>query len=104
MAQDEGDYRLEDIVFGPAERRLIRRYHAVLSQAASGRVDPQKLYFAAASATECLRLGRQDALLLRRAGLPANLIAEHRAVSRDDARFYIDLAMTWIAEATPRAA
>ena len=105
MLIDNGDYKLAEVAFGAAERRLIVRYHAMLVRVADGRwVSPARFHFAAASAVECLSHGRRDAALLRRAGATPGEIAAGRAVARDDARFYLELALSWIDQAHLRAA
>lgn len=105
MIMDNGDYKLTDVVFGAAERRLVRRYCRMLQGVADGRwVAPERLYFAAASAVECLRNGRDDAALLRLAGASPEEVAEGRAVARDDAQFYIGMALGWIERSYLRAA
>ena len=105
MRIDEGDYRLDDVSFGEAERRLVSRYLRAFGRLAAGRwVSRERLYFAAASAVECLRHGRRDALLLKRAGADPHEIGAGRAVARADAAYYISLAMAWIDRAHLRAA
>src|SRR4051812_31256077 len=105
MRIDEGDYRLDDVSFGRAERRLVERYMRALKRVADGRwVARERLYFAAASAVECLRHGREDARLLKRAGAPEEEVAEGRAVARAGSAYYLALAMSWIDRAHLRAA
>lgn len=105
MRIDEGDYRLDSLAFGEAERRLVRRYLRAFEQVAKGRwVARERLHFAAASATECLRHGRDDARLLKKAGADPAEIAAGRAISRADATYYISLAVAWIDRAHLRAA
>ena len=105
MRIDEGDYRLDDLSFGEAEKRLTRRYLRAFGRVADGRwVARERLYFAAASAVECLRHGRADAMLLKRAGADPREIDAGRAVARADAAYYIALAMAWIDRAHLRAA
>jgi hypothetical protein len=105
MRIDEGDYRLDGVTFGEGERRLVRRYLRTLNRVADGRwVARERLYFAAASAVECLRLGRQDAVLLKRAGADPREVAEGREVARADAAYYLSLAMAWIDRSHLRAA
>jgi hypothetical protein len=105
MRMDEGDYRLDGVSFGEGERRLVRRYLRALDRVADGRwVARERLYFAAASAVECLRLGREDAIMLRRAGADPREVAEGRAIARADAAYYLGLAMAWIDRSHLRAA
>lgn len=88
---------LDRVDFNPPERRLLNRYFRLLSREdARARVPPAKLYYAAASAVECLRDGRQDILLCRRNGGTAEEIARCKDVTRQDAQFYLDLARGWM--------
>ncbi|MDB5431821.1 MAG: hypothetical protein JWP35_2937 [Caulobacter sp.] len=105
MLTESGDYRLDDLQLEGAERRLAVRYFRWLTAVADGRwVAPERLYYAAASAVECLRDGRADATMLLAAGGGAGEVAAGRAVARQDARFYLQLALTWIDRAHLRAA
>ncbi len=105
MVTESMDYALSDLVLSGAERRLAVRYFRWLTAVADGRwVAPERLYYAAASAVECLRDGRADASMLRAVGADAGEVAAGRAVARQDARFYLDLALTWIDRAHLRAA
>jgi hypothetical protein len=102
---DEGDYRLDGLSFGEGERRLVRRYLRAFDQVADGRwVARERLYFAAASAVECLRHGREDALLLKQAGADPGEVKAGRDIARADAAYYLGLAMKWIDRSYLRAA
>ena len=105
MLIDDGDYRVAEVILGPVERRLARRYYRALVRFADGRwVARERLRYAVASAVECLRNGRHDAALLREAGASPQEVAEGRATARADAQFYLQLAMNWIDRAHLRAA
>lgn len=105
MRIDEGDYRLDGVCLGRAEQRLVERYLKAFRRVAEGRwVARERLRFAAVSAAECLRDGRDDARLLRRAGADKAEIEVGRAIARADAAYYLALAMAWIDRAHLRAA
>lgn len=88
---------LDRVDFSGPERRLLNRYFNLLSREdARARVPPAKLYYAAASAVECLRDGRQDIVLCRRNGGTAEDVARCREITRQDAQFYLDLARGWM--------
>jgi hypothetical protein len=88
---------LDRVDFNNPERRLLNRYFRLLSREDSrARVPPAKLYYAAASAVECLRDGRQDIALCRRNGGTSDDIVRCKEVTKQDARFYLDLARGWM--------
>lgn len=88
---------LDKVDFTASERRLLNRYFRLLSREdVRARVPPMKLYYAAASAVECLRDGRQDIALCRRNGGTSEEVASCKAVTKQDAQFYLDLARGWM--------
>jgi hypothetical protein len=88
---------LDRVDFSPSERRLLNRYFRLLSREdVRARVPPAKLYYAAASAVECLRDGRKDIAVCRRNGGTAGEIACCKDVTRQDAQFYLELARGWM--------
>lgn len=83
--------------FGPAERRLLNRYVGRLAALdRAGRVPPARLYYAAASAVECLRFGRSDARACQAAGGSPAEVSRVLETGRTDALFYLELARAWI--------
>ncbi|MDQ0464104.1 hypothetical protein QO010_001875 [Caulobacter ginsengisoli] len=88
---------LDRVDFNNPERRLLNRYFRLLSREdVRARVPPAKLYYAAASAVECLRDGRQDISLCRRNGGTDAEIARCKEVTKQDAHFYLELARGWM--------
>ncbi|NEX93289.1 hypothetical protein [Caulobacter sp. 17J65-9] len=95
------DFESPDVSgFSAAERRLLKRYHhQLISQDSLGRVPPARLYYAAASAVECLRHARTDARACRTAGGSPEEIRRTLETGRGDALFYLELARAWIVTA-----
>jgi hypothetical protein len=86
--------------FSPAEQRLLALYIRRLAALdRKGRLPPARLFYAAASAVECLRHARADARACRKAGGSDEEVRRTLETGRGDALFYLELARAWIAAA-----
>lgn len=88
-----------DIALSPAAARLANIYFRKL--AAQDRRDDLsggQIWYAAASAAECLQIAHEDAVALREEGASRRDLQTVKMVGQTDSRFYVELVDGWLRE------